>query len=506
MAGISDYASNTVSQNGEDGIIAEIFHRIKPRSRFCVEFGAWDGKHLSNTWVLWHEAGWSAVLIEGDRDRFLHLQQSISSFATVKALHAYVSTQGANSLDHLLSQEGVAPDSIDLLSIDIDGDDYHVWESVSIYQPRVVVIEYNPTIPPEMDIVQRTGEYFGASAAALTRLAESKGYRLVTCTRTNCIFVANQDYPLLNISEYDLEKEFDRSHLCHVINAYDGRTFLSSKPVYSRPLPVATFAYWSDSLKQNIFQESPNSILPAKGLQEVRLVLESMEPSRSLGNRLQSLVRAKVLSFVATLPPCRFIQRVVHLIRRKKEEQALIRSWRRSGSPVPPPHLYKQKVLLQYASRHRLSTLVETGTYLGDMVFCLRKRFKAIISIELSTELCERAQQRLKDFANISIIQGDSSKVLPRVLDDLKVPALFWLDGHYSAGNTALGERETPISTEVEAILNHPVKGHIILIDDARNFDGTHDYPTLVSLRDYVHHAFPKAHFSVKDDIIRIVL
>jgi hypothetical protein len=80
------------------------------------------------------------------------------------------------------------------------------------------------------------------------------------------------------------------------------------------------------------------------------------------------------------------------------------------------------------------------------------------------------------------------------------------LDGHYSAGNTALGDRETPVSAEVAAILNHPVKGHVVLIDDARNFDGTHDYPTLTALRDYVHRVLPNADFSVENDIIRIVL
>lgn len=506
MTGLERYASNTVSQNGEDGILEEIFRRIKPRSKLCVEFGAWDGKHLSNTWALWYNAGWSAVLIEGERERFLQLQEAISHFTSVTAINAYVSTEGPNTLDNLLGQEGVAADYLDLLSIDIDGDDYHVWNAVTTYQPRVVVIEYNPTIPPEIDIVQQPGGYFGASAAALTRLAKSKGYGLAACTRTNCIFVLNQDYALLNIPEHDLIKEFDRSYLCYVINAYDGKTFLSSKPVYSRPLPIASFAYWSDRLKQNLFFESPSLILPAAGLQPVTLVLGSMERNRSLSVRIQGMLIAsvwgKIHSVVTSLPP----YRLIHLIQRKREERAEIQFWRRSGSPVPPPHLYKQKLLSRYATHYRISTLVETGTYLGDMVFCMRKRFQTIISIELSAELCERAQQRLSDFPNISIIQGDSSIVLPDVLADLKVPTLFWLDGHYSAGNTALGERETPVSAELEAILNHPVKGHVVLIDDARNFDGTHDYPTLSSLRDYVHQTVPKANFSIQDDIIRIVL
>lgn len=513
MALLDQHASNIVSQNGEDGLLAEIFRRIGPRSRCCVEFGAWDGKHLSNTWALWHESGWSAVLIEGDRERFLQLEQSVTPFPGVRAVHAFVSATGPNNLDSLLAQQGIPPDGVDLLSIDIDGDDYHVWSSLAAYRPRVVVIEYNPTIPPELDLVQRRGEYFGASAAALTRLASEKGYGLAACTATNCIYVHRDDFPTLGLPELDLAGSFDRSQLCYVINAYDGRTFLTTKPVYSRPLPLASFAYWWERLRQNLRARPGQELPPAEDLQPVSLVLESMLRRRSLNERLLAAWSRTLsdswghaVSFFTALPPYRLVERLVQVLQRRAKERELIRAWRRSGSPVPPPHLYKQKLLSRYASRYRLSTLVETGTYLGDMVFSLRKRFKTIISIELSSELCERAQQRLSDFPHVSIIQGDSSQVLPGILDGLKVPTLFWLDGHYSAGNTALGERETPVSAEMEAILNHSVAGHVVLIDDARNFDGTHDYPTLSSLRDYVHGAYPKADFSVKDDVIRIVL
>jgi hypothetical protein len=513
MATLEQHARNIVSQNGEDGILAEIFRRIQPRSRLCVEFGAWDGKYLSNTWALWHESGWSALLIEGDRGRFLQLQQSISSFPAVHAVHAYVAATGSGCLDSLLAAEGIDPDGIDLMSIDIDGDDYHVWGSMRTFRSRVVVVEYNPTIPPELDLVQRQGEYFGASAAALTRLAKEKGYGLAACTATNCIYVREEDFPALGIPELDLIRNFDRSLLCHVINAYDGRTYLTSKPIYSRPLPTASFSYWSNRLHQNLFAGAAETSLPAESLQPVSLVLESLLLRRSLKDRVLAMLARmvtglwkQVTGFVTALPPYRLVERLVQHLQRRAKERSLIQAWRRSGSPVPPPHLYKQKLLTRYASRYRLVTLVETGTYLGDMIFALRNSFKSIISIELSTDLCERAQQRLSAFPHVSIIHGDSSQVLPDILDKLMVPTLFWLDGHYSAGNTAFGDRETPVSAEVHAILRHPVPGHVVLIDDARNFDGTHDYPTLTALRDYVHRLFPKADFTVKDDIIRIVL
>ncbi|MFY7697184.1 MAG: hypothetical protein ACOVQK_12630, partial [Cyanobium sp.] len=338
MVGLDHYAANVVSQNGEDGILAEIFRRIQPRSKLCVEFGAWDGKHLSNTWALWHQEGWSAVLIEGDRERYLQLQQLISSFASVKAVHAYVAATGSSSLDSILAREGVAPEGIDLLSIDIDGDDYHVWASLVTFRPRVVVIEHNPTIPPELDLVQRQGEYFGASAAALTRLAKGKGYGLAACTATNCIFVREDDFPALGFSEPELSSIFDRSQLCHVINAYDGRTYLTERPVYSRPLPLASYAYWSERLKQNLFAAAAESILPAERLQPVSLVLESLLPRRSLTDRVLAMLGRRVagfwnevVSFVTVLPPYRFAERLVQYLQRRAEERSLIRAWRRSG-------------------------------------------------------------------------------------------------------------------------------------------------------------------------------
>jgi hypothetical protein len=81
---------------------------------------------------------------------------------------------------------------------------------------------------------------------------------------------------------------------------------------------------------------------------------------------------------------------------------------------------------------------------------------------------------------------------------------LFWLDGHYSAGITAQGNSDTPVMIEVEAILEHKITGHVILIDDARCFNGTQDYPTLDELRELFVRARPGYEFSVLNDVIRI--
>jgi hypothetical protein len=178
--------------------------------------------------------------------------------------------------------------------------------------------------------------------------------------------------------------------------------------------------------------------------------------------------------------------------------------WLHDGKPVPPPHIVKQMVVREFANRHPARVLVETGTFLGDMVHAVRDNFEKLHSIELSEELAERARTRFAGDSRITIHSGDSADVLRRILAQVKQPCIFWLDGHYSGGFTALGAKETPIRAEMEAIFAHGVDDHVILIDDARCFDGTHDYPTVDELRSIVHQSRPGWSVLVQDDIIRI--
>lgn len=219
------------SQNGEDGVIREIFSRIGVEHAFCVEFGAWDGLYLSNVWDLWHNQGWRAVLIEGNPERFATLSQTVAPFPGAQAVCAYVSISGERRLDEVLRQ-CEAPSNLDLVSIDIDGDDYYIFESLTEYRPRVVVIEFNPTVPPEIDMVQAPGEYLGSSARALVRLASAKGYKLAACTDTNCIFVTENDFPKLGIAVPALEEVFPRGALTYLMTGFDGAAFLSRRPPF----------------------------------------------------------------------------------------------------------------------------------------------------------------------------------------------------------------------------------------------------------------------------------
>lgn len=178
--------------------------------------------------------------------------------------------------------------------------------------------------------------------------------------------------------------------------------------------------------------------------------------------------------------------------------------WENSARPVPAPHIVKQRIILAYHSAFGTETMVETGTYQGDMVYAMKDSFKNIYSIELSEQLYDRAKLRFRDFRHVQILHGDSGEVLPQILSSINTRCLFWLDGHYSAGFTAKASIETPIMKELATILAHRVKGHVILIDDARCFDGTHDYPTLAELRKLVEVSMPGCSFWVSNDVIRI--
>jgi hypothetical protein len=230
--GLQAYRANVTSQFGEDGVVAEITRRLGAGGRCCVEFGAWDGRHCSNTWSLWHDQGWSAVLIEGEPDRARALVGATASFPGVKVLNAYVGWEGASRLDALLDSAGLSG-PVDVMSIDIDGDDFHVFAALEKHLPRILLIEFNPTCPPETELVQAKGGRFGSSAVSMLRLAEGKGYALAACTDTNLILVRAEEFPRLGIAPVRLAEVAPRHHLSYLMTDYDGRAYLDRSPVYA---------------------------------------------------------------------------------------------------------------------------------------------------------------------------------------------------------------------------------------------------------------------------------
>jgi len=230
---LGQYAKNIYSQYGEDGILEEILRRISSAhnlDKWCVEFGAWNGIHLSNTYNLIKNLSYKAVLIEGDKKKYQELCRNIPQREVVK-ICKFITFDGDSTLDAVLGATSI-PKNFDLLSIDIDGCDYFIFESMIKFLPKVVCIEYNPTIPNEVEFTQPKNFAIkqGSSPLSLLKLANSKGYVLAATTHTNLILihdgfkeaVIGSSNPSLN----DLRDDADIKMF--IFSGYDG-TILSNK-------------------------------------------------------------------------------------------------------------------------------------------------------------------------------------------------------------------------------------------------------------------------------------
>jgi hypothetical protein len=181
---LTAYERRIRSQNGEDGIIDAIFGLIGTTDRYFVEFGVALGWRC-NTAYLAHRRGWQGLMMDGQ----------VTSRSAPEVREEFIT---AENIEGLFEKHGV-PRVFDLLSIDIDGNDYWVWEAIKHYEPRVVIVEYNATIPPtesctipyDPEFVWDRSSFCGASLLALARLGASKGYRLVCCdsSGTNAFFI-----------------------------------------------------------------------------------------------------------------------------------------------------------------------------------------------------------------------------------------------------------------------------------------------------------------------------
>ncbi|MCI0580812.1 MAG: hypothetical protein L0331_32030 [Chloroflexi bacterium] len=193
-----------------------------------------------------------------------------------------------------------------------------------------------------------------------------------------------------------------------------------------------------------------------------------------------------------------FLYDAIRLIKQRRR----LYNWEKRGRPVPPPPLFKQRLVRAYARQFALNTLVETGTFNGQMVYASRHIFQRIFSIELDQQLYQQARKKFARFDHVVILLGDSGKVLPRILENIDQPCLFWLDAHAMVGGVR-GPLITPIKQELEHIMSHAIANHVILIDDARLFAGRADYPTLNEVRDLLCNWQADSSFEVKDDVIR---
>ena len=185
---------------------------------------------------------------------------------------------------------------------------------------------------------------------------------------------------------------------------------------------------------------------------------------------------------------------------------SIIKDWEEAGKRVPPPHLIKQLAISNLNEQLNYNLFIETGTFYGDMVEAQKTKFSQIFSIELGEQLFLNATTRFKHDKNVTILQGDSGDVLIELCAKIDEPAIFWLDGHYSEGITAKGNKICPIYEELSAIFNSKYLAHILLIDDARLFVGENDYPTISEVSEFIKKHKPEAKINCENDIIYVFI
>lgn len=196
---LSDFGFRCFSQNDEDGILLYIFSLIGHGNRLCIELGCGYGVE-SNTANLLINHHWYGLLVDGNNSNieganhfYSHCQDTL--IFKPATLNSFITRENVNSI----VQHQVLTTPIDLLSIDLDGNDWWIWEAITAVKPRVVVIESPPnweqcdsfTIPYQKDFVMHQPSYYGASPLALARLGKRKGYHLMGCSKygTNLFFI-----------------------------------------------------------------------------------------------------------------------------------------------------------------------------------------------------------------------------------------------------------------------------------------------------------------------------
>ncbi len=204
---LSKYEHGIFSQGGEDGVLAKVFELIEPTTRFAVEFGCADGARGSNVRHLIADLGWSGLLMDGESRALEKAREAYERFPRAKIVEAWVYP---GNVETLFEQNGV-PRDFDLLVIDIDSNDYYVWQAIHDFRPKVVLIEFNAGFPPPQKAVINFhplnywdgSDYFGASIQSLYELGKRKGYELIYCTQAgiNLFFVDRRYYRRFGIRD-----------------------------------------------------------------------------------------------------------------------------------------------------------------------------------------------------------------------------------------------------------------------------------------------------------------
>ncbi len=221
-----DKHGNIFSQFGEDKIISKLLLRLDGENKldkWACEFGAWDGLHFSNTANLIINKGYRAVLIEADSSKFKTLKSNMFTYP-VDVINAYVTLEGPSTIDNILSSTSI-PINFDVLSIDIDGADYWIFEGLKKYRPKIVIIEFNPTIPKEVIFINPRNivSNQGSSIKSICELAAAKNYKICGVTTCNVILIDSIYADIFSNQIIELKNLPDPVMLNRIWQTYDGQ-------------------------------------------------------------------------------------------------------------------------------------------------------------------------------------------------------------------------------------------------------------------------------------------
>jgi hypothetical protein len=268
------YKKKKFSQWGEDGIIEEILKRLKNvRDKQCCEFGAWDGKFLSNTYNLIANHNYEAVLIEADIKKFEELNITFPKKKIIK-INEFVNFTGKNTLDNILLKTHFNKD-FDFLSIDIDGCDYYIFESLSKFAPKLICVEFNPSIAKKIYFVQEKNMKIkqGSSARSIIDIGLKKDYFPIASTNCNIFFIHKKFKKFItNSDKFNINKllqDLDDNFLYY---GYDGKVFTSKPSVLVNILNI-----FPGKIIQKIFVKLERFIRnPIKFISKLRYYLPIM--------------------------------------------------------------------------------------------------------------------------------------------------------------------------------------------------------------------------------------
>lgn len=223
MNDLISYRKSIHSQNGEDGIFQAIFDNIGLKNKWCVEVGAHDGVEYSNTFHLVKQ-GWDAIEIEVSC-QFEAMERAYKDYPNARLMRQLISPYEPDDLDTILSKFST-PKDIQLAVIDIDGDDYHIWKALEYFEPIVIMLEFNPSFPLNVEFVPKEGTYFGSSLLSLFLLGLRKGYSLVCITANNAIFLRNDYHLDIPNNDFMYLYYIGLTNLWSIAQSFDGSAYI----------------------------------------------------------------------------------------------------------------------------------------------------------------------------------------------------------------------------------------------------------------------------------------